>query len=169
VAARARKGGRKGSRRDGGTFIVDHTSEDLIASQLLDELDFRHGIDVATLDVRIRDGVAVARGSVSDLDELEAVKDTVQDAGGITDLTFVVQVAPDRRESDRDRARMIQEVLDAEADLASDNIVVACVGRKAVVRGTVRTQMRKLKAGLIALRCSDAARVANRLVVLSDI
>jgi hypothetical protein len=166
---RKASGARKKAGSESGDFIfLDHTTEDLFASQLLEEIEFRHGVDVATIDVRIRDGIAVARGTVSDLEELEAVRETMQDAGGITDLTFVVQVAPDRREADRDRARQIQEILDSDSDLASDNVLVACVGRKVIVRGSVATRLRKVKAGLMALRLGDSTRVANRLVVLSD-
>ena len=138
---------KKGKSPKGEFMFLDHTSEDLFVSQLLEEIEFRHGVDVATIDVRIREGVAVARGTVSDLEELEAVRETMQDAGGITDLTFAVQVAPDRREADRDRARQIQEGLDASAELSKENVLVACVGRKVIVRGTVSSRMRKVKAG----------------------
>ena len=55
-----------------------------------------------------------------------------------------------------------------EPDLAAENILVACVGRKAIVRGTVGTRLRKVKAGLLVLRQGQVARVANRLVVISD-
>jgi len=173
VAASKKKSPRKraaarGAPVDDHLLFLDHSSEDLFASQLLEELEFRHGVDVATIDLRVRDGLAVARGSVSDLEELEVVRETVQDAGGITDLTFVVQVAPDRRDADRDRARHIQEILDGEPDLAAESIFAACVGRKVIVRGTVRTLLKKHKAGLLALRAGDVARVANRLVVLSE-
>ena len=161
-----RKG--KGAGKASEHIYIDHSSEDLFASQLLEELEFRHSVDVATLDLRIRDGQAVARGSVSDHEELEAVRETIEDAGSVTDVTFVVQVAPDRREADRDRARQIQEVIESTPDLADENILVACVGKKVVVRGTVDKLLKKHKAGLLALRSGDAARVSNRLVVVSE-
>lgn len=154
-----------GGGLDPGLVYRDHAGEDLLALQLLEELEYRHGVDVVTLDFRIRQGLGLARGTVSDADELEAVRETMQDCGAIQDLTFLVQVSPDRREQDRDRARGVQEAVEHEADLAQENFQVACVGRKVILRGSVGDPVRKVKAGLLALRRGGVSRVINRLVV----
>ena len=85
-----------------------------------------------------------------------------------TDLEYFVQIAPTRREEDRDRARQIQEILDSEPDLQAENIQVASLNTKVVLRGTVGKPMAKVKAGLIALRQDDVHRIRNRIVVTSS-
>lgn len=165
-AARGKKG-RKETGRD-TALLVGHTHDDLYGMRLIEELEFRHGIDVATLDIGIRDGKAKARGVVSDKDEFEAVRETIRDGGGISELEYFVQIAPTRREEDRDRARLIQEIVDAEPDLQAENIQVASLNTKVVLRGTVSKPMAKVKAGLLALRQDDVHRLRNRIVVTSS-
>ena len=149
-------------------LLLAHTHDDLYAARLIEELEFRHGIDVSTIDIGIRDGKARVRGVVSDEDELEAVRDTIAEGGGISDLEYLVQIAPNRREEDRDHAQAIQEVIDSEPDLHSENVHIACLKGKVVLRGTVSNPLAKGKAGLLALRQDGATRIRNRLVVVAD-
>lgn len=136
------------------------------SAAILDDLEFRHGIDVSTLDVAIEDGVLLARGLVSDADELESVRETLLDACVDDVLGFHVQVAPGRREEDRDQASLIQDCFDQDETLGCENIQVACYVEKVVLRGTVSSETAKVKAGILALRLGRAARLRNRLVVV---
>jgi osmotically-inducible protein OsmY len=120
---------------------------------------------VTTLDLAVRGGKATVRGLISDEDELDAIKETIGEMRAISDLSCLVQVAPERQERERDRARRIQESLDSEPDLAAQNIQVAWVAHKAILRGTARSELEKAKAGLMALRLGGASHVRNRLVV----
>jgi hypothetical protein len=164
--AKARKPAHRRTVQPDTTLLVERERDDLYALRLLEELDFRHGIDISTIDIAVRGGQARARGAVSDEDELEAIRDSLSEDGGITDLDFFVQIAPTRREEDRDRARAIQEILDAESDLEPETIHVACLQNKVVLRGTVRDALRKFKAGMLALRAEDdVQRIRNRIVV----
>lgn len=156
---------RRGKGRPDAALLLGHTHDDLYAARLIEELEFRHGIDVSTIDIGIRDGKARVRGVVSDEDELDAVRDTIAEGGGISDLEYLVQIGPSRREADRDQAQDIQDVLDGEPDLQAENIQVACLNRKIILRGTVSNPMHKVKAGLLALRQDNVQRIRNRLVV----
>jgi len=167
-AARGRARGKKGSAAEKAALLLAHTHDDLYAARLIEELEFRHGIDVSTLDIGIRDGKARARGVVSDEDELDAVRDTIAEGGGISALEYLVQIAPNRREEDRDRAQQVQEVLDAEPDLQAENLQVACVNGKVILRGTVSNLLSKGKAGLLALRQDGVQRIRNRLVIVQE-
>ena len=149
-------------------LLLAHSHDDLYAARLIEELEFRHGIDVSTLDIGMRDGKARVRGVVSDEDELDAVRDTISDSGGISDLEYLVQIAPNRREEDREAAQSVQEIIDTEPDLQAENIHIACLAGKIVLRGTVSNPLVKGKAGLLALRQDAASRVRNRLVVVAD-
>ena len=146
--------------------MAGHTHDDLYAVRLVEELEFRHGIDVATIDIGIRDGKARVRGVVSDQDELDAVRETVSEGGGISEFEYLVQIAPSRRERDRDQAQMVQDLLDAQPDLQAQNIHVACLNRKIILRGAVNSRLHKSKAGLLALRHGDTGQLRNRLVVM---
>jgi osmotically-inducible protein OsmY len=166
-AARPARGARSSGRR--GAAEIDHTQDDVAAARLLEELEFRHGIDVSTLDVSIREGRVTARGYVSDPDELESLKETIQEEQGVGDLECAVQIAPTRREEDRDQARAVQEALEGAPDLGSQDIQVACINRAVVLRGTVNSQLHKVTAGMLALRQAQVQRVRNRLVVVEGV
>ncbi len=155
-----------GGKRKAGAVVPGHTHDDLYAVRLVEELEFRHGIDVATLDIGIRDGKARVRGVVSDQDELDAVRETVGEGGGISEFEYFVQIAPSRRERDREHAQEVQDVLDGEPDLQAQNIHVASLNTKIILRGVVADPIQKVKAGLIALRHGDTSKVRNRLVVM---
>ena len=77
-----------------------------------------------------------------------------------------MQIGPDRRETDRNQARAIQDVIDGEPDLQVENIQIACLNKKVVLRGSVVDPMHKIKAGLLALRQDNVQRVRNRVVVV---
>ena len=170
AAATRSRDGKKGSRRTkkraDPALLFGHTRDDLHGTRLIEELESRHGIDVSTIDIGIRDGKAKVRGIVSDADELQAVRDTIAEGGGISELEYLVQIGPDRRETDRDQARAIQDVIDGEPDLQVENIQIACLNKKVVLRGSVVDPMHKIKAGLLALRQDNVQRVRNRIVVV---
>ncbi len=169
ASTRSRRG-KKAPRRDRDrpdpALLFGHTRDDLHGTRLIEELEFRHGIDVSTIDIGIRDGKAKVRGVVSDADELQAVRDTIAEGGGISELEYLVQIGPDRRETDRDQAQAIQDVIDGEPDLQAENIQIACLNKKVVLRGSAVDPMHKIKAGLLALRQDNVQRVRNRIVVV---
>ena len=146
--------------------MLGHNRDDLHGGRIIEELDTRHGIDVSTIDVGIRDGKAKVRGLVSDKHELAAVRETIAEVGGISELEYLVQIAPDRREADRDRAREIQDVIDGDVNLQAENIQVAFLNKKVVLRGSVANSMHKVTAGLLALRQDSVQRIRNRIVVV---
>lgn len=144
--------------------------DELQALRHLEELDFRLGLEVSTLDIGLVAGKARIRGTVSDQDELDAIEETLGESGGVEDLECLVQIAPDRREEDKDRARLLQESLEEDPELGADgeNIMVACVGKKVILRGTVTTERVRVLAGLWALNLEEVTRLRNRLVVQTD-
>lgn len=152
--------------KTGPALMLGHNRDDLHGGRIIEELDTRHGIDVSTIDVGIRDGKAKVRGLVSDKHELAAVRETIAEVGGISELEYLVQIAPDRREADRDRAREIQDVIDGDVNLQAENIQVAFLNKKVVLRGSVANSMHKVTAGLLALRQDSVQRIRNRIVVV---
>lgn len=165
---RSSKKKKRSGASEAGISLAGHPSqEDLHALRLLEELDSRLGIDVTTIDLGIRAGHAVARGVVTDQDELDEIEATVAESGGIEQVECLVQIAPNRREEDRDRARSVLAALERNPDLAADdqNLQIACIGRKVVLRGHVTSEQLKVKAGLLCLRLPDVARIRNRLLV----
>lgn len=152
--------------KTGPALMLGHNRDDLHGGRIIEELDTRHGIDVSTIDVGIRDGKAKVRGLVSDKHELAAVRETIAEVGGISELEYLVQIAPDRRETDRDRAREIQDVIDGDVNLQAENIQVAFLNKKVVLRGSVANSMHKVTAGLLALRQDSVQRIRNRIVVV---
>lgn len=165
---RARRDASSGKGSGTGT-AVELDRNEFLAVQILEELDFSHGIEITTLDIAVREGGVVARGVVADQEEYEALQTTVVEAGGDGGFENLVQIASTRREEDRDRARAVQDVMDAESDLGSENIIVACLGRKVVLRGSVSDPRAKVKAGLLALRQPEVSRLRNRLVLRSEV
>lgn len=163
IPARRSPRGGTGADRD-----LDHSQDEIVAARLLEALEFRHGIDVSTLDLSLRSGRVMVRGVLSDSDELDSLKETIRDEQGVTDLECSIQIAPTRREEDRDQARAIQEALDSSPDFGESDIQVACLSRIAVLRGTVPSNIRKVTAGILALRQENVLRVRNRLVVVAD-
>lgn len=146
--------------------IVDHAQDDILAVKLVDDLEFRHGVDVSTIDITVRDGRSTVRGTVSDSDELDSIKDTIRDEQGITDIDCGVVIAPTRREEDRDQARIVQESIDADPELSRHEVHVAAMSQIVILRGKVSHALAKAKAGLLALRQPGILRVRNRLVVV---
>ena len=148
------------------SLLLDHTTDDLLALQVLEEIEIGPGIEIASLDLKIRDGSAIVRGAVCDTAEVEALDLTIKEAGGIKNLVCQVQVSGTRVEEDRDHANRLQEVLEKEPDLEEEAISVACVGNRVILRGSVGSEALKAKAALLALRSGEATRISNRLVAM---
>ncbi len=136
-----------------------------MAFRLLDDFEFRAGVDVSTIDLVLRGGQALVRGTVSDADEIQSIRDSLEDEQGIDRVEVSVQIATSRREEDRDLAREVQEVLDQDRELSPVNVQVASLSNQVILRGTVRTTLQKAKAGLLAMRCRGVERIKNRIVV----
>ncbi len=136
-----------------------------MAFRLLDDFEFRAGVDVSTIDLVLRGGQALVRGTVSDADEIQSIRDSLEDEQGIDRVDVSLQIATSRREEDRDLAREVQEVLDQDRELSPVNVQVASLSNQIVLRGTVRTALQKAKAGLLAMRCRGVERIKNRIVV----
>ena len=155
-----------------GPGVADHparaalssAADDLLALQLLEELEIGPGIDIASVDLRLRDGRAVLRGTVSDPSERESARELLLESGSVTEVINLLQIDPDRREEDRDLARQAQECLELDPEFSEESISVACTGRAVVLRGTVAHARRKVVAGLLVLRQVPARALVNRLV-----
>lgn len=159
----------------GGTFDdakgTDNVHDELQTCKLIDGLEFRHGVDPSTLDLQIRHGRGSIRGLVTDQEEIDAIRDSLMEEGGITDLEVSLRIAPTMREEDRDLARSLQMDLENVRGLAEADIRVACVQsaagqRTVVLRGSVTRMVQKQLAGLVVLRRHDELRLRNRLLVV---
>jgi|GEM_PF-6845571 hypothetical protein len=150
---------------------TDNVHDELQTCKLIDGLEFRHGVDPSTLDLQIRHGRGSVRGLVTDQEEIDAIRDSLMEEGGITDLEVSLRIAPTLREEDRDLARALQMDLENVRGLADADIRVACVQgasglRTVVLRGSVSRLVQKQLAGLVVLRRHDELRVRNRLLVV---
>lgn len=146
--------------------------DEQVACKLIGDLEYRHGVDTTTLDLVLRGGRGSVRGLVTDQEELEAVRDSIMEEGGITDLEVTLRIAPTQREEERDTARSVQLALEGVSELEGADIQVAClqVGaapRTLVLRGTVKRVLQKQLAGMIAIRMVEGARLRNRLLLVS--
>ena len=165
---KARAPGAKGAsapdERDQRAKALKAGQDHLRSAALLEDLEFRNGIDITTLDLVFTEGKLTVRGIVSDEDELESIREIVMDASP-GNVEWFVQIAPSRREEDRDQAQAVQEVFDQDSSLCNENIQVACYVEKVVLRGTVSSSLKKYMAGILAMREGGVVRIRNRLVV----
>lgn len=160
------------NRSEGGAAarIASFNAEDLLATQVLEEIESGPGLDVTAIDLLIRSGEAEVRGAVSDEEEKEELEQIIGESGGINTLVSHLVVSPARVEVARDQARRLQELLDKDPDLCAEGIQVACVGKRIILRGVIQSPVKRAKAALLALRNQDGEarlRVRNRLVLMT--
>jgi hypothetical protein len=155
-------------RSDPGRRRSPYTAEEkdaVLALRLVDDLEFRAGIDTSTLDLVLRGGRARVSGTISDADEIHAIRDFFEEEQGISDVEIQVQLNPTRREEERDLARAVVECFEDDVGLAEEDLQVACAAGLLVLRGVVQVPSRKHLAGLLAMRVPGVDRLRNRIVV----
>lgn len=115
------------------------------------------------VEVWHEDGKASLTGTVDNLQAKSAAARNARNTAGVRRVDNLLKVRPPDRRDDAEVAEAVREWLSWDPYVATDGLRVAVTNGKVTLRGTVRTQFEKERAGNLARRAEGAVAVANHL------
>lgn len=161
---------------DGVTSVEDQIDVELaptveiptdaeIRNNIQNILSWNTDIDVMDIDVSVEGGVVTLEGTVDEYWKKWKAVELVSDVSGVIDVLDEMTVVPTGSFIDKDIAETINDALDRNLYIDSEDITVEVEHGKVTLTGVVPTNFVRSKAGDIASYTAGVIDVHNNLVV----
>lgn len=161
---------------DGVTSVEDQIDVELaptveiptdaeIRNNIQNILSWNTDIDVMDIDVSVEGGVVTLEGTVDEYWKKWKAVELVSDVSGVIDVLDEMTVVPTGSFIDKDIAETINDALDRNLYIDSEDITVEVEHGNVTLTGVVPTNFVRSKAGDIASYTAGVIDVHNNLVV----
>ncbi len=140
-------------------------SDQWIARAVADELEWAPHIDAAHVEVRVQDGIVHLAGHVRSLAERTAAERTLHHVAGVrgTEVALEVRRPAAHLHSDAELARRAADVLDWDARIPGNDIVVRVEHGIVILDGVVDWHWQRADAAAVVHRLAGVVAVDNRI------
>jgi len=161
---------------DGVTSVEDQIDVELaptveiptdaeIRNNIQNILSWNTDIDVMDIDVSVEGGIVTLEGTVDEYWKKWKAVELVSDVSGVIDVLDEMTVVPTGSFIDKDIAETINDALDRNLYIDSEDITVEVEHGRVTLTGVVPTNFVRSKAGDIASYTAGVIDVHNNLVV----
>jgi osmotically-inducible protein OsmY len=161
---------------DGVTSVEDQIDVELaptveiptdaeIRNNIQNILSWNTDIDIIDIDVSVEGGVVTLEGTVDEYWKKWKAVELVSDVSGVIDVLDEMTVVPTGSFIDKDIAETINDALDRNLYIESEDITVEVEHGNVTLTGVVPTNFVRSKAGDIASYTAGVIDVHNNLVV----